>query len=92
MVIEFEEFSEINEDLVYLGDEPEQYKDAILGLTYDSNHIVYSYEKLQEIMMKENRWTEEEADEWISYNTARAIDYMGEYKPILINEYVGNQK
>jgi prolyl-tRNA synthetase len=30
--------------------------------------------------------THEEAEDWISYNTARAIPYMGEYAPILMNE------
>lgn len=87
MYFDLDELAEMNEDLVFIGDEPKQYEGAIIGLTYDSNHVVYSYERLQEIMMKENGWNEEEADEWISYNTARAIDYMGECRPILINEF-----
>lgn len=87
MYFDLDELAEMNEDLVFIGDEPKQYEGAIIGLTYDSNHVVYSYEKLQEIMMKENGWNEEEADEWITYNTARAIDYMGEFHPILVNEF-----
>ena len=80
-----DELTGINENLVYLGDRPEQYKDAIVGITYDGNHIVYSVEKFTECLMKEGM-TEEDATEWIGYNTARAISYMGEYAPILMNE------
>jgi len=81
----FEELSEINEDLVFIGDKPEQYKSAILGLTSDDNHVVYSYNKLVEAMMKENpEWTETDAVEWIDVNTLRAIPYMGENAPMVI--------
>ena len=44
----FEELEEINENLVYLGDEPAKYKDAIVGLSHDNNHVIYSYNKLIE--------------------------------------------
>ena len=84
-MIDIEELKSINEDLIYLGDKPEQYQDAIVGLTYDGNHIIYSVEKFTECLMKEGM-TEEDASEWISYNTSRAIPYMGEYAPILMNE------
>lgn len=84
-MIDIEELKSINEDLIYLGDKPEKYQDAIVGLTYDGNHIIYSVEKFIECLMKEDM-TEEDATEWISYNTARAIHYMGEYAPILMNE------
>ena len=80
-----EELKSINEDLIYLGDKPEQYADAIVGITYDGNHVIYSVEKFAECLMKEGM-SHEEAEDWISYNTARAIPYMGEYAPILMNE------
>jgi hypothetical protein len=84
----FEDLAEMNENLVYLGDKPEQYKDAIVGITYDGNHVIYSVEKFVECMMKEGM-TQEDAEEWISYNTARSLDYLdSEYKPILMNELV----
>ena len=84
-MIDIEELKSINEELLYLGDKPEQYADAIVGITYDSNHIIYSVEKFMECLMKEGM-TEEDASEWISYNTARSLPYMGEYAPILMNE------
>lgn len=81
----FEELSEINENLVFIGDKPEQYKSAILGLTSDDNHVVYSYNKLVDAMMKENpEWTETDAIEWIDVNTLRAIQYVGENAPMVI--------
>lgn len=90
MILDFDEFEEINENLVFIGDEPRQYESAILGLTSDGNHVVYSWERLREAMMKENGWTDEEAEEWISFNTERACEYMGECKPILLNEYMAS--
>ena len=80
-----DELKSINEDLIYLGDKPEQYADAIVGITYDGNHVIYSVEKFTECLVKEGMSHEEAAD-WISYNTARAIPYMGEHAPILMNE------
>ena len=80
-----EELKSINEDLIFIGDTPEQYADAIIGVTYDGNHIIYSVERFQECLMREDM-TDEEAADWISYNTARAIPYMGEYAPILMTE------
>lgn len=80
-----EELKSINEELIYLGDKPEQYQDAIVGITYDGNHVIYSVEKFMECLKKEDM-NDEEAADWISYNTARAIPYMGEHAPILMNE------
>ena len=80
-----DELASINEELIYLGDKPEQYADAIVGITYDGNHIIYSTEAFQECLVKEGM-TPEEAADWISYNTARSIPFMGEFAPIRMNE------
>lgn len=79
----FEEMQGWNENLVYLGDKPEQYKDAIVGLSNDDNHVIYSYNKFRDCLVKEGM-TSEEAEDWISYNTLRALPYMGKYAPILM--------
>ena len=73
----------INEDLVYLGDTPAQYADAIVGITYDNNHIIYDVDKFQECLVKEGM-TLEEASDFVSYNTSCALPNMGEYAPILL--------
>lgn len=80
-----DELKSINEDLIYLGDKPEQYADAIIGITYDGNNVVYSVEKFSECLVREGM-TPEEAADWISYNTARSLPHMGEHAPILMNE------
>ena len=87
-MIDLEELKCINEDLVYLGDTPEQYQDAIVGVTYDSNHVIYDVDKFMELLTKEGM-TPEEAEDWVSYNTARAIPYMGEFAPILMHSREG---
>ena len=79
----YDELKTANDQLIYLGDKPEQYKDAIVGLSHDNNHVIYSYNKFLDCLVKEGM-TPEEAEEWIGYNTIRAIPYMGEYAPILI--------
>ena len=84
-MVDIEELQGINENLLYLGDKPEQYQDAIVGITYDGNHVIYSVEKFAECLVKEGMSHEEAAD-WISYNTARSLPYMGENAPILMNE------
>lgn len=78
------ELQSINEDLIFLGDTPEQYVDAIIGVTYDSNHVIYDVDKFINLMMVQDGMTYEEAEDWVSYNTARAIPYMGECAPILM--------
>lgn len=85
----FEELEEINENLVYLGEEPAKYKDAIVGLSHDNNHVIYSYNKLVECFQKIDGMSEEEAIDWIECNTIRAIPYMGEYAPILMYDLEG---
>lgn len=84
-MIDLEELKGINEDLVYLGDKPEQYQDAIVGITYDNNHVIYDVDKFINLMMVQDGMTHEEAEDWVSYNTQRSIEYMqNECHPILM--------
>ncbi len=55
--------------------EGDEFSDGAIGLTND-NHVVYDYEKLIESLVKHNGWTEEEAIDWVDYNTLRSIPYM----------------
>lgn len=57
--------------------------DGIIGIDVDG-HVVYSYEKCCQALMENDKMTDEEAREWIDYNTIRAIPYMGENKPIMV--------
>ena len=38
-----------------------------------------------EWLMDTEGWSYEDAAEWVSYNTLRALPYMGEDAPIVIN-------
>lgn len=57
--------------------------DAIIGVDVDG-HVCYSYQKCVECFMKHDKMSEEEAMEWIDYNTIRSLPYMGEMKPIMM--------
>ena len=83
-MIDIEELKNQNEDLVYLGDTPEQYQEAIVGLTCDGNHVVYDYDTFAECLVKEGM-TEEEEYDWIGYNNLRSLPYAGEYAPVMIH-------
>lgn len=60
------------------------YDDALIGVT-DDGRAVYDYERMVEWLMETEGWPYEDAAEWVCYNTLRAIPYMGEDAPIVIN-------
>ena len=63
------------------------YDSALIGVT-DDNRAVYDYELMVEWLMKEEEWSFEDAVEWVNFNTIRALPYMGEDAPIIINRLV----
>ena len=69
------------EDVIYLINY--SYDDALIGISED-NRAVYDYNKMVEWLIKEESFTEEEAMEWIDYNTIRALLYMGDKAPIIM--------
>ena len=60
------------------------YDDALIGVVTHDNRAVYDYEKMVEWLISTEGFTEEEAIEWIDYNTLRAIGYFGEGAPIIM--------
>ena len=57
---------------------------AIVGLT-DDDRLVYDYDKMIAAAIEENPdWTEEDAIEWIDFNTLRTVPYMGNKAPIIV--------
>ena len=78
---------EILDKIVVL--EGEEYADGVIGITEDYR-VVYSYEKLVESLARVYG-TEEDAIEWLEYNTLRSIPYMesqGLLAPVIIYEIV----
>ena len=58
---------------------------AAIGISGDQQ-IIYSYNKMVEILVNRDGMTTEEAIEFIDYNTIRVIDYMPA-KPIILYDF-----
>ena len=59
------------------------YDTALIGVTTD-DRAVYDFDLMVQWLMDEEGFTEEEAFEWIEYNTNRALPYMGADGPIVM--------
>ena len=61
------------------------FEGAIIGVTTDDRYV-YSYEQMIHWLMKEEDWSEEDAIDWIDYNTIRSLGYI-EDAPVIMYEY-----
>lgn len=68
------------ESVSYFHDFPE----AIVGITTD-NCLVYSMQKMVESLVKEGM-NNEDAIDYLCYNTLRTLPYMSEERPIIIDD------
>ena len=59
------------------------YDNSIIGTTFDGRAI-YDFDKMVKELMNDEGWTEEEAIEWIKFNTIRALPYGGEKRPRIV--------
>lgn len=59
------------------------YDNSIIGITAD-NRLVYSKDKMIKEYMQDEECDEEDAIEWLEYNTLRAIPYFGKQTPIVV--------
>jgi hypothetical protein len=57
------------------------YNDAVMGISTDGR-LVYSVEKMIEILIKDGEMNKVDAIEWLEYNTFNA--YVGEMTPIWV--------
>ena len=69
------------EDVVILKNY--SYDDALIGITED-NRAVYDFDKMVQWLIHTENFIQEEAIEWIEYNTIRALPYMGERAPVIM--------
>lgn len=60
------------------------YDNSVVGVT-DDGRLVYDYNLMVKEFMEDEECDEIEALEWLDYNTMRALPYMGEDAPIVIN-------
>ena len=63
------------------------YDSALVGVSHD-DRAVYDYDLMMEWLMNTEGFTEEEAADWIDYNTIRALPYMGNDGPIVLTRFV----
>lgn len=59
------------------------YDNALIGVTEDEQ-AVYDYDLMIQWLQQNDGMTAEEAADWISYNTVRALPYMGEGAPVIL--------
>ena len=59
------------------------YDSALIGVSHD-DRAVYDYDLMVEWLVETEGFSEEEAVEWIDYNTIRALPYMGSDGPIVV--------
>lgn len=59
------------------------YDNSIIGTTFDGRAI-YDFDKMVKELMNDEDWSEEEAIEWIEFNTIRALPYGGEKRPMIV--------
>ena len=73
------------EDTILL--ENPDYDSAIVGYDVITGKVIYSYDLMIEHLMTVDSMSEEEAIEFIEYNTVRAIPYMGKNSPIILTGF-----
>lgn len=62
------------------------YDDALIGVTED-NCAIYDYDKMVRWLIEEEGFDEIGAEEWINYNTLRALEYFGSDYPIIMHSF-----
>lgn len=63
----------------------QSYDNSIIGLTFDGR-VIYSYELMVQELMSEDDCDEQDAIDWIEYNTIRALPYFGNKAPLIVHE------
>lgn len=62
------------------------YDTALIGVSHD-DRAIYDFDLMVEWLMEDQGFTEEEAVEWIDYNTIRALPYMSADGPIVLHRF-----
>ena len=60
------------------------YDNSIIGTTFDGRAI-YDYDLMVQELMTDENWSNEDAIDWIDYNTLRAIPYFGDKTPLVVS-------
>lgn len=57
---------------------------SIIGYDISTGRLIYSLQKMVKELSQDEGMSEEEAEEFIDYNTCRSLPYMGERAPIIM--------
>lgn len=76
------DFYSLEDDTMFL-DPKEEFDQAIFGVSHDSHHIIYDYEKLLTATMNQGQ-SEEEDQEWLDYNIMGGINTNHPGFPIIM--------
>lgn len=71
----------------------DDYDEAVIGMTLD-NRLIYSLDKIRQILMDVDGMTQEDAEDYISYNIVGSINPNDDRYPILaydLNVFVGEE-
>lgn len=61
------------------------FDNSIIGITFDGRAI-YSRNRMIEEYMYDNKCSEEDALDWIEYNTIPSVPYMPTPRPLIVEE------
>ena len=64
------------------------FDNSIVGVTTEGR-AVYDYWKMVAELMEDDNISEQDAIDWIEYNTIRSIPYAGEMAPVVIFTFKG---
>lgn len=71
----------------------DDYDEAVIGMTLD-NRLIYSLDKIRQILMDVDGMTQEDAEDYISYNIVGSINPNDDRYPILaydLNVFIGEE-
>lgn len=72
-----------NSDRTFCCFSDPSYDTAIIGIT-DDDRVVYSFNKMVEYLMVEEQMTQDDAIDFICYNTIRSLSYYDNNTPIIV--------
>lgn len=61
------------------------FETAVIGTDVLTGRVIYDYGKMVEYLVEKEGWEHIDAMDWIDYNTLRALPYMGENAPIIMD-------
>lgn len=85
----FKDLQELKDSLIERGYEDSivleipDFIDAVVGIS-QNEQVIYDFEKMVEHLVIKENMTEDEAVEFIEYNTINALPYMGDKRPIIM--------